>query len=96
MTTEAEKEEIKAKIRSVMKHFRLALKEAEQHGTPMLLLAGQKPDGSGQRVMSLPVGEFFADLAILVDAEPDSMEDEMRAKAAHFMQKHGLTVERGD
>ena len=96
MTAETEKEEIKAKIRSVMKHFRLALKDAEEYGVPMLILAAQKPDGSGKRVLSLPVNEFFADLAILVDAEPDTIEDEMDAKARSFMQKHGLTVDRGE
>lgn len=94
--TEQQKEEVKEKLRGVMKHFRLALKDAKKIGEPKLIIAGERPDRSGQRVMSFEADEFFADIEMLIEAEPDSMQDATEAMAAQFMQKHGLSVHKGD
>ena len=90
------KEEAKERLRGVMRHFRLAVADAKKIGEPKLSINGEQPDGSGQRIMSFNAEEFFADLAIVIDAPPDTVEDEMDAKARSFMQKHGLTVDRGE
>lgn len=90
--TEQQKEELKEKLRRVMKHFRLALKDAKKIGEPKLIIAGERPDGSGQRVMAFEADEFFADIELLIDAAPDSTQDATEAMAAQFVHKHGLSV----
>jgi hypothetical protein len=89
-------EHIKQKMRSVMKHFNLAINDAiAEGGTPTLSINSENEDGSGKRIMSFNCVEFFADLAILVDAEPDTEEDKIEAKAQAFVSKFKLKLYEG-
>jgi hypothetical protein len=88
MATDEQKEAAKEKLRGALKYFRLAMKGAEAIGKPMLYLTGERPDKSGQRIMSLPCDEFFADLELVIDAVPDTMEDQTDAKVAQFQHKY--------
>jgi hypothetical protein len=87
MTT---KQEAIDKMLIVIPYFRDAVAKAKETGVPKLAVTANKPDGSGEIIMSFDCEEFFADLALIVDAPVQTEEDTMKSKALQFLHKHGL------
>lgn len=82
----ATKEEIREKLLAALPHLRYAMKEAAQKGRPQVGILAATEDGGGQVVARFEAPEFFDDLAVLIDAPPQTEEDDMEARAVKLVQ----------
>jgi hypothetical protein len=89
-------EEAKAALLRAIPYFRHAIEEARKLGDVKMGILADKPDGSGELTMRFECEEFFADIALVIGAPEHTEQDESKAKALAFLQKHGLKVQYGD
>jgi hypothetical protein len=87
----ATKEEIREKFLTALPHFRFAMKEASRKGKAKIGVLSITEDGGGKVIASFEAEEFFDDLAILLDAPPQTKEDDLEAAAVKLVQ----SVKRG-
>lgn len=91
-----EKEQAAERLRRAIPYFRGAVNDAKSEGMVKMGILSKNPDGSGRILMEFDCEEFFNDIATVIDAPPQTMQDDMTFKAQSFLAKHGLTVERKD
>ena len=71
-------------------YFRVAIADAAKKGKVELGILATLPDGSGNIEVRFAAEEFFNDLALLVDAPPQTEEDNTNVLAVKFLQTHNL------
>jgi hypothetical protein len=84
------KEEARKKILSIMAHLRHAGERAKEEGELHLGILAIKPGGGGRVVVQVAASEFMDDLALALDAPPDTEEEKLDAQAVAFLDQHGL------
>lgn len=84
------KEEAKERLLSALPHFRHAASLAKRDGKMMLGILSVNDDRTGKVISRFEADTFFDDLAAILDAPPQSEEDEMEAKAEALLQQFGL------
>lgn len=81
----------KERLLAALPYFRKAVSDAKKKGAVQLGVLATNPDGSGNIEVRFEASEFFDDLATVLGAPPQTEEDDMKAKALAFLQRHGLT-----
>jgi len=81
------KEAARERMLKALPHMRFAVKEAAEQGEVHLGILAMKPDRSGKITATFQATEFFEDLALLIDAPPQTKEDDMDAAAARLVQQ---------
>jgi hypothetical protein len=83
------KEEAKSRMLSVLPYIRYAVEQAKKEGDPKLGILAVEPGGAGQVIARFGV-EFLEDVALLLDAPPQTEEDNRNAIAQEFLDTLGL------
>ena len=81
------KEQAIETLRAALPYFRKAVADAKKQGIVQLGVMATNPDGSGQVVMRFDSEDFFEDLALVLDAGPQTDEDNKKAGALAFLQR---------
>lgn len=89
------KGEIREKFREVLPYIRYAMKKASKEtaggGTVMFGILVRNPDGTGRIVADFRAGEFFDDLAEILDLpKENTAEEDLDAEAVEMLNKMGL------
>ena len=91
MSTDKQIEDAKNRIIEGLKYFRHMLSEAKKKGKVEFGIIAVNEDGSGNIEARFDCEEFFNDIAIAVNAPKQTEKDDLQAKAARFLQIHGIT-----
>lgn len=84
------KAEAKERLLEALPHLRFAASEAQLEGTVQLGILAVKEDGTGNIKARFDAAGFFEDLALVIDAPPQTEDDIIDAKAVKLLQQLGL------
>jgi hypothetical protein len=84
------KEKARARLLEALPYFRHAANNAKEGGKIQLGILSVKDGKSGQIVARFDADDFFDDLALILDAPPQTKNDDMRAAAEALLQSFGL------
>lgn len=88
------REAARQRLLTALPYFRNAVADALKEGPAKLAVITQIPNGEGgttpKAVMAFDGAEFFEDLAVVLGAAPHTEEDDFKARALQFLQKHGI------
>jgi len=82
----------KERLMTAMPYFRKAVSDSRKKGTVQLGVLAANADGSGNIEMRFEADGFFDDLALVIGCPMQTDEDDMRADALKFIQRHGLNA----
>jgi len=78
---------------SALPYFRKAVADVRAKGGKVQLgVLSTNADGSGKIEMRFDADEFFDDLALILNAPPQTEKDDMAARALKFFQTHRLSI----
>lgn len=80
----------KNRLLTGINYLRVAVENAEKKGTPKLAVLAEKPDGGKSIEVEFLATDFFADLAVVLDAPAITDRNRLAAKALKFVQEHGI------
>lgn len=85
-------DEAKAKLLAALPYLRHGIAEANKEGTAQIGIISTHPNGAWRVVLEFVVDEFISDLEVVLNAPPQTAEDEAQAKAVKFLDQHGLRL----
>src|SRR5271154_1840659 len=84
------KETAKAKMLVAIPYMRHAIAKAAKDGRAYVGILSVNPEGGGRVVAQFDAPEFFDELALLLDAPPQTYEDDLDAEAVALLDEFGL------
>lgn len=88
--------EAKDRVKAGLVYLQYAVEEARAVGEPKFAIMAKLPDDTWKMLASFDCEKFIADLMELSGAEPLTEKERIKAQAAAFLDRHGLSVERND
>lgn len=88
-----EKDEARERLLAVMPYLRHSMKLAADGGDAEFAIISRLADKDAKLVSAFRADEFMKDLELVLNAPPQTEEDDLTAEALRFLHVHGLTVE---
>lgn len=84
------KQEATERLLQALPYFRHAVSEAQAEGKVQFGILCIKSDGSGSIKAQFDASDFFEDIALILDAPPQTEDDTLNVKADQILQQLGL------